>query len=358
MLNWPLWNELGVLYRKAGYALSETVRLQLLLCADDTPARNLLDLIEDLGKDRAARRRWLQAFRSILDGLQTYRDAPFLQLPKLASQLKRLNAARERDLPRLVDQCFADHIPGLLSAIWQAALDSKLVRKRRTTRGTAIDVKRGRRWFDQGTSDTQWVHALAADPIAFRCLLRLAIGNQHKPKQFDLVRRLRDLKRKPTHRRLRTLVEDARKHDKNDQDVIGSAFRWAGMETGLFPQGLPIDWVEQLADKPGHIRRLVDGASCCISHGLVGSGRRSDAARERYADHVAAAWKQATGERITYAKGTDTSRSNVRGQACGKGLEFMLHSLRLLDAAATCFEAKRHIDRVRGWGYNRTRRPG
>ena len=108
MLNWPLWNELGVLYRKAGYALSETVRLQLLLCADDTPARNLLDLIEALGKDRAARRRWLQAFRSILDGLQTYRDAPFLQLPKLASQLKRLNAARERDLPRLVDQCFAD----------------------------------------------------------------------------------------------------------------------------------------------------------------------------------------------------------------------------------------------------------
>ena len=352
MLNWPLWNELGVLYRKAGYALSETVRLQLPLCADDTPARNLLALIEALGKDRAARRRWLQAFRSILDGLRTYRDAPFLQLPRLASQLKRLNAARERDLPRLLDQCFADpdNIPGLLSAIWQPALDSKLVRKRRTTRGTVIDVKRGRRWFDQGTSDTQWVRALAADPISFRCLLRLALRMQHKRKRFDLIRRLRDLRRQPTYLRLRNLVRAARGHDENGQDVLDSAFRWAGMKTGIFPHGLPGDWVEPLADKPGHIRRLVDGGSCCISHGLVGSGRRSDAARERYADRVAAAWKQATGERITYAKRTDTSRSNVRGQAYGKGLEFMMHSLRLLDAAATRPEAKRHIDRVRGWG--------
>ena len=199
-------------------------------------------------------------------------------------------------------------------------------------------------------SDCAWVQTLAANPIAFRPVVRLAIGNQHKPKPFDLVRRLRDLKRKPTHRRLRTLVEDARQHDKNDQDVIGSAFRWAGMETGRYPQGLPIDWVEQLAGKPGVIRHLVDEANRCISRALVGSGRRPDAARERYADEVAAAWKQATGECITYAKRTATSRSGVPGQAYGKGLKFMLHSLRLLDAAATRPEAKRHIDRVRGWG--------
>ena len=82
-----------------------------------------------------------------------------------------------RNLPRLLDQCFADpdNVPGLLSAVWQAALNSKLVRTRRTPRGTVIDVKRGRRWFDQGTSDTAWVRALAADPIIFRRLLRLAL---------------------------------------------------------------------------------------------------------------------------------------------------------------------------------------
>ena len=351
MLYWPVWNDLEVLYRKAGYALSETVRLQLLLCAHDIPARNLLALIGALGKDRAALRRWLQAFRSILDGLQTYRAAPFRQLPKLASQLKSLSAASDRDLPGLLHQRFADpdNVPDLLSAVWQAALDSKLVRTRRTPRGTVIDVKRGRHWLDQGTSDTAWVRALAADPIIFRRLLRLALQKQHKPKRFDLLRRLRDLRRQPTYLRLRNLVRDAREHDGNGQDVLGSAFAWAGMENGIFPQGLPVDWVGQLADKPGHIRRLVDGACCCISRGLVGSGRRSDAARERYADHVAAAWKQATGKSITYTKETDTSRSGMRGQAYGPGLEFMLYSLRLLDAAATHSEAKRQIDRVRGW---------
>ena len=351
MLNWPVWNDLEVLHRKAGRTIPEKVRLQLLLGAADGPARTLLELIEALGKDRAALRRWLQAFRSILDGLQTYRAAPFRQLPKLASQLKRLNVASERDLPRLLDQCFADpdNVPGLLSAILQAGLDSKFLRTRRTPRGTVIDIKRGRRWSDQGTSDTGWVRALAADPIIFRRLLRLALQKQHNPKRFDLLRRLRDLRRQPTYLRLRNVVRDAREHDRNGQDVLGSAFRWAGMKTGIFPQGLPGEWVEQLADKHGDIRRLVDGAFCCISRGLVGSGRRPDAARERYADHVAAAWKQATGECITCAKGTDTSRSNVRGQAYGKGLEFMLNSLRLLDAAATDFEARRHIDRVRGW---------
>ena len=281
-------------------------------------------------------------------------DLPRRAVPAIAEvgfPVKKTERRSRADLPRLLDQCFSDpdNVPSLLSAVWQAALDSKLVRTRRTPRGTVIDVKRGRRWFDQGTGDTQWVRAVAADPIIFRSLLRLALQKQHTPKQFDLLRRLRDLRRQPTYLRLRNLVRDAREHDRNGQDVLGSAFRWAGMKTGIFPQGLPGDWVEQLADKPGDIRRLVDGAFCCISRGLVGSGRRSDAARERYADHVAAAWKQATGECITYAKGTDTSPSKVRGQAYGKGLELMLHSLRLLDAAATDLEARRHIDRIRGW---------
>ena len=120
-----------------------------------------------------------------------------------------------RNLPRLLDQCFADpdNVPGLRSAVWQAALDSKLVRTRRTPRGTVIDIKRGRRWFDQGTSDTAWVRALAADPIIFGRLLRLAL--QHKPKRFDLLRRLRDLRRQPTYLRLRNLVRDAREYDRN-----------------------------------------------------------------------------------------------------------------------------------------------
>jgi hypothetical protein len=48
MLNWPVWNDLEVLYRKAGRTIPETIRLQLLLRADD--ARNLLALIEALGK--------------------------------------------------------------------------------------------------------------------------------------------------------------------------------------------------------------------------------------------------------------------------------------------------------------------
>lgn len=73
MLNWPAWNDLEVLYRKAGRTIPETIRLQLLLRADH--ARNLLALIEALGKDRAAGRRWLQAFPTYLRLRNLVRDA-------------------------------------------------------------------------------------------------------------------------------------------------------------------------------------------------------------------------------------------------------------------------------------------
>ena len=140
MSNWALIVDVGALYSKAGRRVASTMPLRLLQCADETPARDLLALIGKLGRDRISRRRWLKALEQILDAVQAYRATPFLQSPKLMSQLTRLNAARDLDLPGLLQRYFADpdNIPGLLVAIWHAGLELKAVRLCRTPRGVAI----------------------------------------------------------------------------------------------------------------------------------------------------------------------------------------------------------------------------
>lgn len=166
----------------------------------------------------------------------------------------------------------------------------------------------------------------------------------------DLVRRLRALKNRPTPRRLRNLIEDAHKHDVNGLDVLGSALSFAGRETGLFPEGLPGDFVQQLSSRQEDIATLASVAHDLLKKGLRGQGPLRDAAGEQYADQLGVIYEGVAGKPIAYAKGSQTARPEVRGRAYGTGLDFMHRGLQLLDASVTKSGAQRQIDRIRKWG--------
>jgi hypothetical protein len=180
-------------------------------------------------------------------------------------------------------------------------------------------------------------------------MVQAAIESQPvKHIRLDLVRRLRGLAKLPTLRRLRNLIKDAHAHDVNGLDVLGSALSFAGKKTGLFPEGLPGDLVQQLGRRPDDIALLASVAHELLKKGLRGQGRLQDLAREQYADRLAVIYKRVADKLIAYAKASEMARTQVPGSAYGTGLNFMHRGLQLLDRSETKSRARHQIDRIRG----------
>jgi len=359
VLDWPLLDRLGDLYGETGIAMPDILRFELLKCAYNSAAEKLLDVLIDITckqddgrRTPMALQRALCAFRQVLDALGTYRAAPFFHLRSPSDLLTAMGKARDQDLARALDRLLAnpDNVAGLLTELWRGATRVGVVRQRRSEVGPVIDIKIGANWIETGTTDVAWAHSLALEPTAFRPVIQAAIESQPvKHIRLDLVRRLRDLAKRPTPRRLRNLIEDAHKHDVNGLDVLGSALSFAGRETGLFPEGLPRDFAQQLRSRSDDIALLASVADELLKKGLRGQGRLRDVAREQYADRLAVIYAGIADEPIAYAKGSPTARTEVRGRAYGTGLDFMHKGLQLLDGSVKESTAKHQIDRIPGW---------
>jgi hypothetical protein len=359
MLDWPLLDRLGHLYGEAGIAMPDTLRFELRNCADDGAAEKLLDVLIGITCKQDSRRRTpmalqraLCAFEQVLDALRTYRAVPFFHLRSPSDLLATLGKTQDQDLARVLDRLLAnpDNVSGLLAELWRGATRAGVVRQRRCEVGQVIDVKIEADWIETGTSDLAWARRLAHEPTVFRPMVQAAIESQPvKHIRLDLVRRLRDLAKPPTPRRLRNLIEDAHAHDVNGLDVLGSALSFAGRETGLFPEGLPTDLVQQLGSRPADIALLASVAHELLKKGLRGQGRLRDVACEQYADQLAVIYAGLAGEPIAYAKASETARTQVPGSAYGTGLDFMHKGLQLLDGSEKESSAQRQIDRIRGW---------
>jgi hypothetical protein len=287
----------------------------------------------------------------VLDALGTYRASPFFHLRSPSDLLVNLRKARDQDLARILDRLLAnpDNVSGLLAELWRGATHVGVVRQRRCEVGQVIDVKIEADWIETGTSDLAWARRLAHEPTVFRPMVQAAIESQPvKHIRLDLVRRLRDLAKSPTPRRLRNLIEDAHEHDVNGLDVLGSALSFAGKKTGLFPEGLPGDLVQQLGRRPDDIALLASVAHELLKKGLRGQGRLRDLAREQYADRLAVIYKRVADKLIAYAKASEMARTQVPGSAYGTGLNFMHRGLQLLDRSETKSRARHQIDRIRG----------
>jgi hypothetical protein len=360
MMDRPLLDRLGDVYGMSGIAMPDMLRFELLNCADDGAAEKLLEGLIDITSNQDGRRRTpmalqsaLRAFEDVLDALQAYRATPFFHLRSPCDLLTALDNARDQDLARVLDRLLGnpDNVSGLLAGLWCGATHAGVVRQRRCEIDLVIDVKIGADWIETGTGDVPWARRLALAPTVFRSIVQAAIESQPvKHIRPNLVRRLRDLAKSSTPRRLHKLIEDAHKHDVNGLDVLGCALSFAGRETGLFPEGLPGDFVQQLRSRPSDIARLARAALTLLKSGLHKQGRLRDAAREHYADQLAMIYEGIAGKPIAYAKGSETARAEVRGRAHGTGLDFMHHGLQVLEGPETkCSSAQRQIDRIRGW---------
>jgi hypothetical protein len=370
MLKWPLLDRLGDLYSAAGIKMPDTLRFELLKCADDgaaekleraddDAAEKLLDvLIEITCKQEGQARtpmglqRALRSFEQVLGALRDYRALPFFHLRCPSDLLTKLDKALDQDLATVLKKLLSnpDNISGLLAELWRGATREGIVRERRCEDGLVIELKIRSDWIETGASEVAWAHTLAREPKAFRRMVRSAIKSRPvERKRLDLDRRLRDLARSPTARKLRKLLEDAREHDVNGLDVLGSALSFAGRETGLFPEGLPRDFEHQLASRPADIALLASAALELLKSGRRGKGRLRDEAFEQYADQLAAIYADLANKPIAYAKGSDNARPELRGRAYGSGLDFMHRSLQLLDKSVTDSCAQGQINRIRNW---------
>ena len=107
--------------------MPETLRFELLQCADDGAAGQLLDVLIGIackqdGRRRTpiALRRALCAFEQVLGALGTYREAPFLHQRGSSDLIRALDRARDRDLAHVLDNQLADpdNVAGLLKELW------------------------------------------------------------------------------------------------------------------------------------------------------------------------------------------------------------------------------------------------
>lgn len=165
------------------------------------------------------------------------------------------------------------------------------------------------------------------------------------PASRDSLRQFRDLKKRPTKRRLLNILE--RDKDENDLRPAESAIRFAVLELGIFGDDVPLDWIERLSDSPNRLRKVAETVCEYFAYKIDRRGRPRDTPLETYVDRLAQIYEELTGNAITSAKATDTSLGRKPGEAYGRGLDFMLAGLRLVDPSCTSYQAVAQIDRVR-----------
>ncbi|MHA1564541.1 MAG: hypothetical protein ACTSX7_04440 [Alphaproteobacteria bacterium] len=271
---------------------------------------------------------------------------------RLSSQLQKLLKARDRDLAPMIEKFMAnpDHQPDLLTALWSAAHALGALREAQLDGRNEIQLRTGFGWLTTEGDGSYWYMALAADPERFRTIVREAIkerGARQKP--LNVRRRLRDLVAKPTPRRLANLIRDLDADDPYDLEVGWNGFGYAGRKTGIFPNGLPSDWQERIAGQPDKISALALEFLELLNRAPDSPGPSGDHALERFANAIAAVYEKLSGREISYARGSVNVAPERQGKTYGKGLDVMLHGLRLADSSAGISQAQYQMDRIRGF---------
>lgn len=161
----------------------------------------------------------------------------------------------------------------------------------------------------------------------------------------DFLRQFRDLKKWPTEQRLKNILE--RDRDENNLKTAECAIRFALLRLGIFGEGVPPDWIEELGGRPDHLRKVAKTVCEHFAYKIDGHGRPRDTALEEYANRLVQLYEGLRGRPITYAKATDTSRERKAGEPYGVGLEFLLAGLRLIEQTCTPYQAAAQIERIR-----------
>jgi hypothetical protein len=148
--------------------------------------------------------------------------------------------------------------------------------------------KRTKALADVGVTTTQYEIA--------RVLVSARRGNSRR----DFLRQFRDLKKRPTKRRLLNILE--RDKDENDLRPTENAIHCFILRLGILGDDVPQDWVERLSDSRDLLRKV---AKEVCENFADDHGRPPDTPVQEYADRLARIYEALTGRSITYAKATE-----------------------------------------------------
>jgi hypothetical protein len=196
----------------------------------------------------------------------------------------------------------------------------------------------------KGDARTKAVMDVGIARIRYEIALK-SVSARRANSRRDFLRQFRDLKNRPTRRRLLSIL--AKDTDEHDLKAAENAIRFAILQCGVFGDDVPPDWVERLGDSSDLLRKVAETVCDHFAYKVDRRGRPRNKPLEDFADRLAQIYGVLTGRAITYAKATDNSRDRNAGEPYGPGLDFMLTGLRLINSGSTSFQATTQIDRLR-----------
>ena len=324
---------------------------ELLDIASDSDALVLIELMDKLVAARHANRSIViyDCLLEVISAIEAYSNEQAWSPSSSVNFARQLRNARDKDIAKILDQLLSNptNSQDVLVAIYRGALDAGVIATR--TKGGIVEervIVPGKR--------SSWVHgdfAWLTELRAELSLLKLAINAipdvKLETRKVSLMRRLRELRRKPTAKRLDALLVEAEKL--GSVNYILSAMRYV-VSTSLYQtKPLPGDWIAILKNDPAKLARVAAGTLELLIEVGDPLGRKSNPNLDQYGDRVAEAWMALTGTDISYATSTETRPNRGLEARYGPGLKFMHLAMKLINASATKNQARAQIDRIRGW---------
>lgn len=326
--------------------------------ADTGAASQLLVMLQQAArrsrpKDKRQRiaRRTLKAFQHILDALSVYRldmtvspSWPIHVEKELVRRLKALSRTREQEFLAQFVRFAAEHSLGddLIMALLMTAQasDEKYV----AIEGDAVPIIY--RIRDAPYGSVQIFESVSTDELSLLFEVVDATIERLAPDDPEarVRKRLREVIRNPTRRKWLTFKAFMFKEDGRAQTFALSA----GTRSGIFRQGLPADWAQQISDNKNLILKFSKALLEEFKKtGEDGPGRPTNEALRTYASAVDDAYFGLTGEYLTLTRPTDLSAPDKRARTTGFGLEFMTAALQMVEAGLGPEQARTEIERRR-----------
>jgi hypothetical protein len=339
---WQFYDRLADLYRAAEQEPPSRAVVDLHEIASDAAAEELLGLIKQMATTPEQALVVAERLLAALDASRNDRDFHARTAVDPTLQLLR---SREQDFHRHLHRHLGnpDRAQVVLSEV---LIGATAIGEDIASVGVGI------------SEDGSWaLELLRRRPAQFRRVLESALRSRSQPqRRLDLVRRLRDLSKKPSCRRLCTLLRDARAETRargtQTLPTLIAALRFAargrygarGKRLGFTP--LSAAWFSEMVLSDKQIGLVAGRAHQLLRRSLPGPGVIRDRDLERYCGKCAAAYEELVGKQITYSRATENSRPGTP-PVSGQGLRFMVLAMRLVDSKVTDQQARRAIDRVR-----------
>lgn len=233
-----------------------------------------------------------------------------------------------------------------MSQLWQAAEDLGITPPSDFINHEHEPVPPVSDWESLENSPDPWLIALTEDTQMFRKIAQRALKDLRKERASeDWLRPFRELRKRPTRLRLRNILRRDRNHP--GHDIYASVIRWGITCSGVFEHDVPEDWYPRLCTDPDLIRRVAETICDYFPSATDPTGPKPDTALRTYADRIAEIYEDLSGQPISYAKTSGALEDS--GRPYGRGLDFMLAALRIIDRTLRRGSAVRQIDLIRGW---------